>query len=285
MAHATMPVCQCREGIYEIDEFGCTEIFVIEGRDRALVIDTGTGIGDLKGFIETKITQKPYIIAASHNHVDHIGGAGWFEEIYMNPADIGHTDPFFPPTLEFRRNYAKTVNGELPEGGLYGVSDIRPWQIQPAFLPMEDGQVFELGGRRVTAWHCPGHTAGEMVFLDDRTRTLLCGDAFNCNLLFNCSQIGDSHENARVTLEAMQRIYDRRGLYDAVFNSHHDFREFGKPLADNVIPNLIRCMEKMLNRTAELKDIPDALNPGKTKTVAACENVFITLMGENIREF
>ena len=42
-------------------------------------------------------------------------------------------------------------------------------------------QVFELGDRTVTAYHCPGHTFGEMVFLDDKTKTLLLGDACNCN--------------------------------------------------------------------------------------------------------
>ena len=106
-----MPFCECRKGIYVIDEFGCTEIYVIVGNERALVIDTGTGIGDLKGLIETRITQKPYDVIASHNHVDHLGGAGWFDKIYMHPADIEHTDPFFPPTWEFRKTYAEIVNG------------------------------------------------------------------------------------------------------------------------------------------------------------------------------
>ena len=52
MATMAMPFYECREGIYEIDEFECTEIFVITGSERALVLDTGTGIGDLKGLIE-----------------------------------------------------------------------------------------------------------------------------------------------------------------------------------------------------------------------------------------
>ena len=46
MLTKAMPFYECREGIYEIDEFECTEIFVITGKERALVLDTGTGIGD-----------------------------------------------------------------------------------------------------------------------------------------------------------------------------------------------------------------------------------------------
>lgn len=33
---------------YEIDEFDCDSIFVLLGENKALVIDTGTGVGDLE---------------------------------------------------------------------------------------------------------------------------------------------------------------------------------------------------------------------------------------------
>ena len=33
--------------------------YLIEGSERAALIDTGYGIGDLKGFVET-LTEKPY---------------------------------------------------------------------------------------------------------------------------------------------------------------------------------------------------------------------------------
>lgn len=279
-----MPFCECRKGIYVIDEFGCTEIYVIVGNERALVIDTGTGIGDLKGLIETRITQKPYDVIASHNHVDHLGGAGWFDKIYMHPADIEHTDPFFPPTWEFRKTYAEIVNGPAEDGCDYTEEDIRPWPATPEFIPLKDGQVFDLGGRKVTAWHCPGHTAGEMVFIDDLTRTLICGDAFNCNWLFDCSKVGEPKENVKVALDAMKRIYDMRDQYDVVYNLHHDFRPFGEPFSKEIICDLMACLETLLDGTAEFREIDDALNPGHRKTVAVYKDVFITFMGGDIRE-
>ena len=36
-------------------------IYVIEGRNKAALIDTGLGIGDLKGYVE-KITKKPLTV-------------------------------------------------------------------------------------------------------------------------------------------------------------------------------------------------------------------------------
>lgn len=280
----TMPYYECRDGIFEIDEFDCTEIFVVVGDEHALVIDTGTGIGDLKGLIETRITDKPYIVAASHNHVDHLGGAGWFPQIYIHPYDMHLKNRHYPPDYEGRKCYARIVRER--EGKYYAYdpeTDIRAWEVQPKFLPMEDGQVFDLGGRAVTAFHCPGHTEGEMVFLDDKTHTLLCGDAFNCNWLLTNLKDCDGRKSAEVALEAMKRIYGMRERYNAVYNFHHDYRGFGSPLAPDVIPNLIYCLEKLLDGTVQFRTMTDALNPGNTKVVAAYKNVFITYLDGDIR--
>ena len=74
-----IPYYEFSEGIFEIDEFDCASIFVIVGEERALVLDTGTGIGDLRRVIENRITAKPYDVVLTHNHVDHAGGAGFFD--------------------------------------------------------------------------------------------------------------------------------------------------------------------------------------------------------------
>ena len=76
MVTRKLPYYEFADGIYEIDEFDCVSVFVIVGSTRALVIDCGTGIGDLRWVIENKITDKPYDVVATHNHGDHIGGAG-----------------------------------------------------------------------------------------------------------------------------------------------------------------------------------------------------------------
>ena len=47
------PVVQIAPGTWEIDIFDTGSVFVLEGRERALVIDTGIGIGDLKAMATT----------------------------------------------------------------------------------------------------------------------------------------------------------------------------------------------------------------------------------------
>ena len=95
------PYYEFEKDTYEIDEFDCSSIFLFVGKERALLLDTGCGIGDLKGVIR-KITDKPYIVIASHGHMDHIGGAGAFDELYINPADNYFLDVSFEKMLESR---------------------------------------------------------------------------------------------------------------------------------------------------------------------------------------
>lgn len=47
--------------------------------------------------------------------------------------------------------------------------DIVEWPKIPERKPLEDGQVFDLGGRTLTFYECGGHTPGEMVVIDDKT--------------------------------------------------------------------------------------------------------------------
>lgn len=286
MACKTIPFYEFRPGLFEIDEFDCVSSFVVVGSERALLLDVGTGIGDLKWVVENRITDKPYQVAVSHNHGDHIGGAGFFDEIFIHPADMDNTDEGTAPTTEFRKRYAALIRKR--EGKYYAYDpdiDIRPWPHEPTWKPLEDGHVFDLGNRKVTAWYCPGHTAGELVFIDDLTHTLLCGDACNCNWLLNTTLAPTVRECAEISLKALQRIWAMRDQYDAVYNFHHDFRGFGSPLNPDVLPNLIICLEKLLDSTVEFKEIPDALSDnGATKTVALYQDVFISAMGGSIRE-
>lgn len=56
-----------KEGVYCIDEFGSSNCFLIVGNARALLIDTGTGYGDLRSVTE-KITDLPLTVAVTRAH-------------------------------------------------------------------------------------------------------------------------------------------------------------------------------------------------------------------------
>ena len=104
---------------------------------------------------------------------------------------------------------------------------------------MTDGMQFDLGGRTVTAYECPGHTAGEMVFIDDQTHLMFAGDALNFNL-------GIGAVPVETTLKALRRLQAMQDQYTGIFNGHHDFRPLGMPLDDDCLPTVISMCEDIV---------------------------------------
>ena len=242
------PVVQIAEGVWEIDIFDTGSVFVIEGTDRAMVIDTGIGIGDLKAMVE-KLTAKPYFVVMTHGHGDHTGGAGQFGAYYMNEKDM----PISPVVagMEMRVGYASFFPKKFPDR-YYAYDpekDIVDFGSDVERIPMTDGQQFDLGGRVVTAYECAGHTPGSMVLLDDKSRCLFAGDAVNCNLLLRSKPGDANYVSTSDALSGLKRLAGMHDRYDGIYNGHHDFRPLGAPLKDNVLYDAIELLEKILAGT------------------------------------
>lgn len=138
---------------------------LIVGQERALLIDTAFGIGDLRGLVET-LTDKPVDVVNTHFHGDHSAGNGQFETIFIHKYDI--------PYLEMSE---KAENRLLPAPGTYREEDIIPLR-SAKHVAMEDGFVFRLGeGHEVEVIHMPGHAAGGCMLLDRKYNRLFSGDA------------------------------------------------------------------------------------------------------------
>ena len=242
------PMVQFKKDTWEIDEFDCASMFLLIGTERALLIDCGMGIGDLRGAVEM-LTDKPVTVALSHGHVDHTGNARQFPEAWLNPADRGAN---IPESLEWRRGDVEHIAHRQKDciGAPYTMFHLYPFDIDvdlrepvepmPVVRDLLDGTQFDLGGGRVvTAYACPGHTAGEMVFLDPQTRTLIAGDAVNYNLGIGMTPV-------ETTLKALKRIRDMSDQYDGIYNGHHDFRALGAPLDDDCLPAVIDMCEHLV---------------------------------------
>ena len=138
---------------------------LIVGQERALLIDTAFGIGDVRGLVET-LTDKPVDVVNTHFHGDHSAGNGQFETVFIHKYDI--------PYLEMSE---KAENRLLPAPGTYREEDIIPLR-SAKHIAMEDGFVFRLGeGHEVEVIHMPGHAAGGCMLLDRKYNLLFSGDA------------------------------------------------------------------------------------------------------------
>ena len=282
MATKAFPVREIAPGTYEIDEFDCASVFLIVGAERALLIDTGSGIGDLGGKL-AELTDRPITLVMTHGHGDHAGGLGWFAEYRMHPADWGLYDGML--TVESRRGYASFIAKRSGLTYPYDpIADIRPWpaDAHPRSLPLADGEVFDLGGRVVSAHHCPGHTPGSMVFLDEANSILLIGDACNCNMLLAGVPGMPGFISVERALEGLKRVAKLN--FTSVFNSHHDFRPFGEPLDPNVLPDVIGCCEDLVSGNYRAETVPGMFPGNPDRTVVRRGTVMVTFREEGIRE-
>lgn len=159
---------EIRSGVFRINECGVF-CYLITGQRRALLIDTGTGIGDLAAEV-ARLTDKPVTVAATHGHPDHIGGRRCFKEMYISGQE------------KFVRIYGSLAVRKMSFGkdtaAKYGLkkSDVRRGGFKTKLLPLNDDTVFDLGGRTVSCLSTPGHTAGSMIFLLHEDRLMFTGD-------------------------------------------------------------------------------------------------------------
>lgn len=260
------PMVQFKKDTWEIDEFDCASIFLLVGTEKAMVIDLGMGIGDLRGAIEM-ITDKPLIAVVSHGHVDHTAHAREFDEVWINPKDAKAP---MPQSLARRRydteHIAQRQKGSV--GAPYNMFRLYPYDINvdlrdpgpdekmPVLHDLYDGMQFDLGGGRiVTAYDCPGHSEGEMVFLDEQTRTLIAGDALNYNLGIGACPVETS-------LRYLKRLEAMKDKYDGIWNGHHDFRGFGAPLEEDCLPTVISMCEDILEGRYSVSQCPSFWGQG-----------------------
>jgi hydroxyacylglutathione hydrolase len=270
---------------YEIGEFDCASMFLLIGDERAMLIDTGIGIGDLKGFIQT-LTDKPLMVCYTHDHGDHVGGASAFAQGYVHPGDM----PDFAMgggnglSVEGRTGYIHWIAER--EKGVYPYNldeDVSEWGPAPTLHPLADEQVIDLGGRKVTVIACPGHTPGSIAFLDEASRIFFLGDACNCNLILSGGVRG-THRfvSVQTALDSLRRLQNLSPRYDGYFNGHYDYRPFGEPLGADALPDAIRACEQILAGTAAVEVKPSRLPHGRVMHVATVGRTMVSYNPDNL---
>lgn len=215
-------------------------MYLVEGEEKAVLIDTCLGVGHLRKFVEN-LMSLPITVLLTHGHVDHALGAPEFDEVYMNPADNEVYEKMSP--LEERIGYIKAnLGGKLPD---FTEDDY----VQPApadFKELKDGQIFDLGGVHIEVYALPGHTHGTMVMLIPEERALILGDACNnSTFLFdeNSLSVNKYRENLIHVKENLEGRYDTTYLCHYVMTASKD-----------MLANVISVCDEVLAGKAD--DIP-----------------------------
>ena len=225
------------EGIWIISDHGSDNMYLVEGKDKALLIDTGLGVGRLNAYVKT-LTAKPVLVVNTHGHPDHAGGNFEFKAIYAHPAEFSAIKDF--GTKESRtRTVQNMTKGKLGPDMISVEEAARAPQAQ--LLPVTDGYVFDLGGRRLEVIESPGHTPGEILLLDAANKALFTGD--NSNTL-----VWLFLPNSRpleVYLESLKKLQKRADEFTTIYPGH------GTPLPNTFIGEQIACVESILDGSAK----------------------------------
>lgn len=243
---------------------GSEYMYLLEGEDVALLIDTGYGAGNLRAYVE-RLTDKPLLVANSHYHPDHAGGNGEFEAVYMSKGqkldapsvELPMATPFDLETLPYP-NYEKRY--------------------------VTTGDVIELGNRTVEIFEAkPAHCNSSLFFLDRGHGMLFVGDEFEAGqvLLFDNSKNPNAPYDVRERLDNMkenaQMLMDLQREYTFVLPNHN-----GTPIAKEYLWDYAKLVDAIYNGTAVIEDKlnhpfieMDPIAPKLCRVRYKCASIFI----------
>lgn len=198
-------VTQVNEDTWRIED-GMVRFFLLKGSEKALLIDTGMTIHHAKEIAEA-LAGLPVILLNTHADRDHIGCNEEFESFYMHPAD--------------EEQYRKSgKSGRI--------------------VPVQDGDVIDLGNRKLKIIHLPGHTPGSVAVLDIHHRVLISGDPIQEHghiFMFG------AHRNMEDYIQSLEKLDRMTADFDEIWPSHADI-----PIYPGCIGKLHDGAWKILNK-------------------------------------
>ena len=176
-------IIQMNGNSWRIEDNG-VRFFVLEGTEKALLIDSGMNTPDA-GEIAKKITKKPLELLNTHADVDHISGNGAFDSCYMCDAEEEN----------YRAHGAK--------------GNIRA---------IKEGDVIDLGDRPLEIIEIPGHTPGSIAILDINSRILISGDSVQSGIIFMFGPF----RSMETYVGSMKKLMTFTDRFDSIWPSHGD---------------------------------------------------------------
>ncbi|MFC4541151.1 MBL fold metallo-hydrolase [Halosolutus amylolyticus] len=160
--------------MFDVEEFGA--VYVLDA-DRPTIIESGTGRNYervLEALDALDIDRADVeVIALTHVHLDHAGGAGYFAEACPNATvkihDIGTSHLADPE--------------RLVEGTKRAVQEQWQYYDDPVPIPDDridaigDGDVIDLGDHRLVVHAAPGHAPHQVVFEHPENDAVFVADA------------------------------------------------------------------------------------------------------------
>ena len=191
-------VAEMEPGVHLVAEPGHVFSWLIHGSERTILLDTGLGVADIAAAV-APVARTPVEVVTSHGHFDHIGGNDRFAVRSSHPLTATAHDA--AAVERERRAYVALAAG-MPasfaalreadrDWGLIGPDEIvRPWpppgigadgegwaiDVLAPTATLDEGDVIDLGDRRLSVLHTPGHAPDHICLLDEQNGILFAQD-------------------------------------------------------------------------------------------------------------
>ncbi|MDR1204451.1 MAG: MBL fold metallo-hydrolase [Peptococcaceae bacterium] len=160
--------------------------FLFAGAEKALLVDTGFGNGDIKSVVDG-LVQTPVMLVNTHADNDHIGGNKLFGTAFMHPSEFTY--------------YSENAGKDAPVS------------------PLWEGDIVDLGARKFEILHTPGHTNGSIALLDRANRILITGDTFSMGPVF----LFGNMRSIRAYKATIDKLKPLKDAVDDIYPSHGAF--------------------------------------------------------------
>lgn len=223
------------DSTYAISEYKHWEenhCYLLCGQEKAILIDTGLGVGNIREVVES-LTSLPILVVTTHVHWDHVGGHKYFHHIAVHKAEQEWLTGRFPLPLQAVKHNLTSMPCDFPKN--FVLDDYGLYSGQPDIV-FEDGDSFDLGARRLTVIHTPGHSPGHCCFYEAERQYLYAGDLIYKGCLDAFYPTTDPWQFYR-SVQKVQKLKVRR-----VLPGHHQL----------VIPtDMISKIEKAFSQLAQ----------------------------------
>jgi len=243
-------VYQFRDNLYGLfaenaDGMADYWMYLIIGPESALLIDTGYGIGDTKGLVETITGGMATIVANTHGHFDHAYGNCRFDKVYCNEHELGRLQA----QDEHMWDYLFDGDGNCiwMEFDKNDLPTFKKYEI----VPCKNGYTFNLGeGYEVEMVWLPGHAPGHCGFLDKKNRILFAGDSMSSVRSGHgtvdrpnprASWGGAKYSNLASFTKELDKLVKRMDEFDYVFPSHNMVN-----IEKGIVPCILKACEEVL---------------------------------------
>lgn len=166
---------QIRPDVFAIDDDQMESMYLICGKDKALLIDTGSNPEPVMPVVRT-LWNGPVELALTHAHFDHMYHCDEFDSVSVGEQDI---------KAWYKSLWLVVFLGTVGSG-----KKAKHYPIN-SYHPLNTGDTLDLGGKTIRILEAKGHTSGSLIYIDDADECLFIGDAFGWMWMPGCSVLSE----------------------------------------------------------------------------------------------